>query len=187
MGKVKQGEIFTIFGRSGLGKTTLLLAIAGIISPTSGMAALFRDHRERWQREVTLVSQEAVFLSGSIAENFRLVHPKVSDDEIWHVLEAVGLREDLEKLPEGINTDVGHQGSRFSGGQRARLSIARGIIVKSPVLLLDEPLAHLDERSQHIIVEALRNHCSDRIIITVSHQDYLVEVSDSIVSLDGVN
>ncbi|MFW9161549.1 hypothetical protein HMPREF3155_03950 [Corynebacterium sp. HMSC06D04] len=164
------GSLTVLEGASGIGKSTLLHTLVGEIPPLSGRVFLEGKELSPSRPQIGLVSQDALFLSGSLAENFRLAVPNATDSEIWTVLEKVGLKNEIESLPNQLNTDVGHQGTRFSGGQKMRLSIARALLTRPFVLALDEPIAHLDEESREKVFAAISEFQENGIVLAVSHQ-----------------
>jgi len=166
------GEIVAIVGPSGSGKSTLLSLIAGANHPSQGSITVAGfspvvTGTEAWNSIVQYCPQEPFFRSGTLKENFEAVCPGISEARIHELCSRVGL--DLSRLGDrsGTSTMLGERGARISGGERARLAIARTLALNPRVLLLDEPTAALDDEStDHLIATLLglkRDHC---IVVT---------------------
>jgi len=162
-----------VTGPSGGGKTTLLEVVAGIRRPDEGWV-----HAP----EVHLVTQRPFLGAGSLRANLTIGGPSESHD-VWEALRTVGLDGVVTALPEGLDTPVGDDGFGVSAGQRARLVLARALLSDAPVVLLDEPTAHVDPDSAATIGQALTRLARTRTVIAVSHQADLVARADHHVAL----
>lgn len=153
-----------VTGPSGCGKTTLLEVIAGIRRPDAG---------EVRTGEVHLVTQRPFLGAGSLRANLTIAGP-VDDHEIWRVLREVGLDGAVAAQPDGLDSPIGDDGFGLSAGQRARLVLARALLSPAPVVLLDEPTAHVDPASAAAIGEVIAGLARRRTVLTVTHQPDLV-------------
>jgi ATP-binding cassette subfamily C protein CydD len=162
-----------VTGPSGAGKSTLLELMAGLREPSTGVVIAPPSH---------LVTQRPFLAAGTVRENLTLGNDCV-DDALWDVLREVGLERTVHSLAEGMETMLGDDGFGLSAGQRARLTLARAALSKSPLILLDEPTAHLDVESAaqaHRLIQRLAEH---RIVVAVSHRPELLALADQSVSL----
>ncbi len=172
---VAPGELVGLVGASGAGKSSLVHALLRFWPLQRGSVSLgdvsLDDLRQAdVRRALALVDQEAHVFSGSVRTNVALGRPKASDAEITDALRRAHLADWLATLPEGLDTQVGEDGAQVSGGQRRRLAIARALLVRAPVLVLDEPTAGLDRRSGTRLVadvaEDARVHGTSLLLVT---------------------
>jgi ATP-binding cassette subfamily C protein CydC len=171
--QIDSGDLIWIRGASGSGKSTLLAAIAGDCL-SSGDAFINGEKQDiysnvSYQTQLSYLPQSPYIFQQSIAANLRLGNPDASDDELWSVLEAVALADWARNLPNDLATLLSSQGRNLSGGQRKRLALARLLLRKSPVLLLDEPFDGLDKATIERICHSLQNDYKPEILILVSH------------------
>ncbi|WP_137170137.1 amino acid ABC transporter ATP-binding/permease protein [Marinomonas sp. FW-1] len=171
--KVNHGEFVWIRGTSGSGKSTLLASIAGDCL-SSGDAFINNEKHQiycnpSYQAKLSYLPQAPYVFQQSIAANLLLGKTNASDDELWAVLDAVALGDWARSLPNGLETLLSAQGRNLSGGQRKRLALARLLLRKSPVLLLDEPFDGLDKATIETICHSLQNDYKPDILILVSH------------------
>lgn len=176
-----------IVGPSGSGKTTLLDLTVGLLQPDSGQiridgVALTEVNLREWRRQVGYVAQESVMVDESVAYNLTLGET-IPDDEIREALRAADALDFVEAMPEGWNTRVGEGGSRLSGGQRQRLAIARALIHKPRLLILDEATSNLDTDAQTAVIETVTHLKSRLAILAVAHQERLIGVADRVYRL----
>ncbi|MFY0589387.1 ATP-binding cassette domain-containing protein [Burkholderia pseudomallei] len=184
------GGFVAIVGPTGAGKSTLLGLLARLDDPSSGRV-LFGNVDLRRLSETTLagartvVFQHSGLFRGSLGWNLRMGRPDASGAALDAVLDALGLSRDVERLPHGLDTDVGPGGQLLSGGQRQRACIARGLLAKAPLLLLDEPTASLDELSARRVRDCLVAMRGQRTRIVVTHHPALARAADEIVVLEA--
>jgi ATP-binding cassette subfamily B protein len=131
------------------------------------------------------VEQAAPALAGSIADNLRLGAPDTTDDELRAALDEVGLSDIAERSPLGLGAPIGDEGILLSGGQRQRLAWARALLTRSELLLLDEPTASVDSRTEQVLQQALRRTAATRTVLVVAHRLATVADSDQIIVLEG--
>lgn len=177
------GEIVAIVGPSGSGKSTLLSLIAGANHPSQGSITVAGfspvvTGTEAWNSIVQYCPQEPFFRSGTLKENFEAVCPGISEARIHELCSRVGL--DLSRLGDrsGTSTMLGERGARISGGERARLAIARTLALNPRVLLLDEPTAALDDESTDRLIATLLNLKRDHCIVVTTHDARLFAATD---------
>ncbi len=194
--RVVQGEKVAILGRSGAGKSTLATLIRGDIEPdcgsvTLGGALTCRLHDDA-PRFVGVIQQRTYLFSMTLLENLRLGRPEAGEQQVWNVLEKVGLREMVERLPAGLHTMVDEAGMRFSGGERHRIALARVLLQEVPVVILDEPCVGLDPVTERALLETVFAALEGKTVIMITHHlagvslmDRVVFVENGRVELDG--
>ena len=170
------GEIVALVGPSGEGKTTMIRLILGLIRPEEGQAVMVAsDGREIAMNAETrhlfaYVPQGNIILSGTIAENMRMVKEDATDEEIIEALKISCAWEFVEKLPETINSSVGERGRGLSEGQAQRLSIARAVLRDAPVLLLDEATSALDVATERRVLKNIIGQKPNKTCIVTTHR-----------------
>lgn len=187
---LKRGDRILISGRSGQGKSTFLSILANHRNPCSGECRwnkeLYKSYNETLTHSFALVSQEAELFNLSLRENLTM-GSGVPDDEILALLHDLGLNDLMQSLPEGLDTNIGEKGVRLSSGQKQRMNIARGLLLKRPVLLLDEPTSHLDKASEELVIKRLSQLTPSITMVIVSHHPELRSLcSREFVFKDGV-
>ncbi|GAB2579039.1 ABC transporter ATP-binding protein [Streptomyces capparidis] len=187
---VRRGERVALVGPSGAGKSTLLALAERFYEPTAGAVRLHGvDVRELplpvLRGQLGYVEQDAPALAGSLRDNLLLGAPGADDAALLRVLDAVGLAGLARRAPDGLGAQVGDGGVLLSGGERQRLALARVLLAAPPVLLLDEPTASLDARSEAALSDAIDAAGADRTVLVVAHRLATVAGADLIVVLDG--
>jgi ABC-type multidrug transport system fused ATPase/permease subunit len=187
---VPYGTRTALVGPSGAGKSTLLALIERFYEADSGTLRVggvdIRDlPRVTLRRQLGYVEQEAPVLAGTIRDNLRLTVPAATDDELLAVLGTVNLLDIVDRTPLGLDAQVGEGGVLLSGGERQRLAIARALLSKAPILLLDEPTSNLDARNEAALRGAIGAAAAQRTLLIVAHRLSTVVDSDQIVVLDG--
>lgn len=164
-----------LVGPSGVGKTTLLELLAGLRTPTSGTVSAPRVH---------LVTQRPFLAPAAMRDNLRLgAAGDPSDTDLRAALDTVGLGDLLARLPHGLDTLLGDDGFGLSAGQRARFALARALLSDAPVVLLDEPTAHLDPETEQRIGAVIRRLADDRTVVAVTHRSHLLDLADDRLDL----
>jgi len=183
--QVEAGERLAVKGPSGAGKTTLLQLIAGFRSPDRGRV-LINDHAPAACGGFAWLDQRPFLLHGTLAENLRLAQPDADADSLQTALRQVDLGDWLQRLPAGLDTVITERGVGLSGGQAQRLALARVFLSPAPLVLLDEPTAHLDAHSEQLIRMALKKlSAQDRTLVIATHQPSLLKLARRVVTLEN--
>jgi len=185
------GSVTAIVGPTGAGKTTLMALLLRLFDPDRGVVAIDdRDIRtvtlDSLRRNVAIALQENVLFATTVRENIRCAAPTATDAEVRAAAEIACADEFIEALPGGYDTLLGERGAKLSSGQRQRLSIARALLKRSPILVLDEPTAALDAETEHQLLDNLVRWGRDRAILWVTHRLSTIHRAARIVVLsDG--
>jgi len=187
---VPAGTRTALVGPSGAGKSTVLALVEGFYPLSTGAVRWAgTDVRElpraALRARIGYVEQEAPVLAGTVRDNLLLAAPDAGDDELWRALADVGLTSIVRRSPRGLDVLVGDDGVLLSGGERQRLAIARSLLSRPALLLLDEPTASLDARNEGLLRDTLAAAAADRALLVVAHRLSTVVDSDQIVVLDG--
>lgn len=183
-------EKVAILGPSGEGKTTILQLLLGDLTPQKGQITVNGIPVAQLQQArpalFGYLNQAPFLFNTTIRANIRLGAPDAADDAIWAALQAVGLADVVRSLPAGLDTVVTESGQRFSGGQQQRLALARILLKKTPVLLLDEPTIGLDPITEQALMAMIMQASTDRTLIWVTHHLQGLEQADQAIFLtDG--
>jgi ATP-binding cassette, subfamily B, bacterial len=188
--RAEPGEMIALVGPSGAGKTTISQLVPRIYDVRAGQV-LVGGHDVRTVTQQSLrdrigvVSQEAHMFHDTIRGNLRYAKPDATDDELWQAVTAAQIGELVHALPEGLDTLVGDRGYRLSGGEKARLAIAR-LLLKAPgIVILDEATAHLDSESEAAVQEALAQALAGRTSLVIAHRLSTVLNADKVLVLDA--
>jgi ATP-binding cassette subfamily C protein CydD len=138
-----------------------------------------------WRRSVAWLPQHPHLFDGSVAANVRLGADAATDDEVRAALRGAAVETVVEALPDGLATRLGEDGARLSGGEVARIAIARALVRAAPLLIVDEPTAHLDEDTAALVRAALLNARRTSTVLAISHDDGLAAIADHVVTLDA--
>ncbi|HEY2302650.1 MAG TPA: thiol reductant ABC exporter subunit CydD, partial [Acidimicrobiales bacterium] len=185
---VQPGEVVAIAGPSGCGKSTLLCVLLGL-APTSGGSVRIGEvdladlDPDAWRGQVAWVPQRPHLFARSIADNVRLGRPDATDDQVRAAMTDAGLDDVVARLPHGILTTLGHDGAGLSAGERQRVALARAFLRDAPLLLLDEPTANLDGRTEAALLGAVRRLMAGRTVVIVAHRPSLLALADRVTYL----
>jgi ATP-binding cassette subfamily C protein len=184
------GQLTAIVGPSGAGKTSILDLVIGLVRPQHGEVwiddiPLHEVDLKAWRATVGYVAQETLLLHESVFLNVTLGDPALTPSEVEAALRAAGAWEFVSAMPEGMYTPVGERGSGISGGQRQRIAIARALVRKPQLLILDEATASLDPESEAAICTTVRDLRGKMTIVLISHQPALLKVADKVYRLQG--
>ncbi len=186
--RISPGRRVALVGDSGAGKTTVANLLVRFLDPESGRVTIGgQDVRDMRQEDVrhtfALAGQEAHVFNSTIRENLLLAQPTATDDDLARVLQRARLAEWVASLPLGLDTFVGEEGSRLSGGQRQRLVLARALLADAPVLVLDEPTAHLDPETAAELMRDVFAACGEQSILLITHRREGLDLVDEVVEL----
>ena len=191
------GKSTVLAGASGIGKSTLLLLLAGQIAPSEGKIVLsdgagegnsfdLAQLSEKTRTHlITYVPQEPHIFTASLAENVSLWLEDATDEAVTAALEAAALGDFLHALPEGLRTPLGAGGHPLSAGERHRLGLARAFFQNRPIVLLDEITAGLDGDTEALVIDALTRFAHHRTLILTSHRPALIAWADRVITLGG--
>lgn len=187
--EIQRGSRVALVGPSGAGKSTVFSLIERFYEPTGGQILLDGQPVSEFSRrilreELGYVEQDAPVLAGSIRENLLLGKSEATDEELIAVLDQVNLTEVLNRDPKGLEAEVGEDGIMLSGGERQRLAIARALLAKPPILLLDESTSALDGPNEQRMREAIDAVAQNRTLLVIAHRLSTVVDSDQIIVLE---
>ena len=187
--EARQGEMVALAGPTGAGKTTLAYLVPRYHVATQGRILV--DGRninefaiDSLRSQVTYVFQEAETLAISVADNIRFGNPEATQQEVERVARLVGIHDFIADLPEGYQTLLGTTSSKLSVGQKQRLSIARGLIRDTAVLILDEPTSALDPETENYLASALREAAKEKLVIVIAHRLSTIRQANKVVFLE---
>nr|WP_213018624.1 ABC transporter ATP-binding protein [Brevibacterium sp. RIT 803] len=186
---IEPGQTLAIVGATGSGKTTLASLVPRLQDVTGGSVRVdgtdIRDLPVNEVRNLVSVSfEDPILFSTSVAENVSMGAPGVDDDAIWRALEITAAKDFVERLPEGLDTQVGEQGLSLSGGQRQRLALARAVIGAPRILVLDDPLSAVDVDTEDRVQRALREILPDSTTLIIAHRPSTSALADAVAVLD---
>jgi thiol reductant ABC exporter CydD subunit len=189
--RIEPGEVLALAGPSGCGKSSLLGVLLGLVPPASGSVRvggvdLAQLDPAAWRAQLAWVPQRPHLFGASVAENVSLGRKDASREEIRAALAAAGLAEVVDELPDGLDTVLGERGAGLSAGERQRVALARAFARDAPLLLLDEPTANLDGRSERDVIERLGHLARGRTVVLVAHRPALLAMADRVLELAPV-
>ncbi len=178
-----------VIGPSGAGKTTLVDVVMGLLVPDEGRLLvdgepLAGGRLLAWRRAVAYVPQETFLLHDSIEANLRWMAPDASEEELWDALRRAAAADFVRRLPEGLATPVGDRGARLSGGERQRIALARALLTRPQLLILDEATSQLDAANEAQILDALATLHGEVTMIVIAHRPTLLRRADLVLSLE---
>ncbi|WP_347943875.1 thiol reductant ABC exporter subunit CydC [Enterococcus cecorum] len=185
---IEPGEKIAILGKSGSGKSTLASLIRGDLKPQNGLLTLggvptyqFGDAMSHY---ISVIQQAPYLFHTTILNNVRMANTNKSEEEVWQVLERVGLKKLVEQLPEGLHTMVDEAGLRFSGGERHRMALARILLQDTPIVLLDEPTVGLDPLTEQALIDTFFSQLQDKAVIWITHHLQGIEIMDRVIFIE---
>ena len=187
--KCLSGDKIALVGHSGTGKTTVVNLILKLYEPTAGNIYLngkkYKDLTHHFVRNnISLVFQDAELFSSTVAKNVTYAKPNTGKNQIVEALKLANAWEFVNRLPKGINSEIGERGVKLSGGQKQRIQIARAILEDSPILILDEATSSLDAKNEKEVQEGLENLMRDKLVIIVAHRFSTIQNVEKIIVID---
>jgi ATP-binding cassette, subfamily C, bacterial CydD len=180
-----------IIGESGSGKSTLIDVLSGFLTPTSGEFLLddkrLKDlYQKNWQGQLTYIPQHPYLFHNTVLNNIRFYLPEASEHEVESAAVKAGLFEVIKSLPQGINSIVGEGGQVLSGGQEQRIALARAFLGARPVLLFDEPTAHLDIETEAELKETMLELFENKLVFFATHRlHWMLDMDQILVLKEG--
>ena len=172
---IKGGTMTALVGHSGAGKSTVINLLPRFYDPQEGTISIDgkdtgKVNLNSLRKNISLVSQDVILFDDTIKNNISYANPKASNEELEEACKNSAATEFIDKLPKKFDTIVGENGVRLSGGQKQRISIARAILKKSPIILLDEATSSLDADSEEIVQQAINNLTKNKTTIVIAHR-----------------
>ena len=186
---IPENQIVGITGRSGSGKSTLLKLFMRFWQVQQGAVTLSGRNEDEintanLRSMESLVTQETHLFHDSIRNNLRIAKLDATDEEITDACRKASVHDFILSLPKGYDTKVGELGDTLSGGERQRLGLARAFLHDAPFLLLDEPTSNLDSLNEAVILKSLREECSGKTVVLVSHRKSTMGIADTVYSVE---
>ena len=186
---VKEGECIAVVGSSGSGKTTLMNLIIGFMMPTEGDIKIdgksIKDlNLSKYRHHISVVPQNSILFKGTVKENITYGLSKYTKKQLDDVIEMSNLKEFIDELPDGVETQIGEHGGKLSGGQRQRITIARALIRNPRILILDEATSALDNISEYHVQQAIASSVKGRTTFIVAHRLSTIRNADRIVVME---
>ncbi|MBT6891864.1 MAG: type I secretion system permease/ATPase [Gammaproteobacteria bacterium] len=187
--KITEGEKVAIIGRTGSGKTTLQKLIMDYYEPNAGAILVSGTDINQidptdLRRNMSYVPQEISLFSGTVRENIVLGTPLATDEAVLEAARVAGILDFLNTHPEGFDLEVGERGERLSGGQRQGIAIARAIINRAPILVLDEPTASIDNTAEMLFLKHFFEYAKNRTLLLVTHKTSMLSLVDRLIVLN---
>ena len=185
----RPGQMLALVGPTGVGKTTITQLISRFYEPSSGSILIDgQDIQnvtiESLRRNISTVMQDTFLFNGTISENISYARPEATAEEIREAARAANIHAEIEAMPDGYETLVGERGIRLSGGQKQRIAIARAILRRSPIIILDEATASVDVETEQQIREAINGIAGKRTIVAIAHRLSTVRSADQILVIE---
>jgi len=187
--KVKAGSSIAIVGNSGGGKTTLVNLLSRFYDVTRGKILINGEDIRNFSlhslhQNIAVVFQDNFLFSGTIRENILFGNPAASEDEINRVLDLVYMKEFINGLENGLDSEIGERGTLLSGGQKQRLAIARALIKDAPIVILDEATSALDNKSEAVVQKAIENLMKNRTVFVIAHRLSTIRNAEKIIVMN---
>ncbi|VTS15619.1 ABC transporter ATP-binding protein [Streptococcus porcinus] len=186
---IEQGQKLAILGQSGSGKSTLATLLRGDLQPSQGQIFLggvnVCDLSDSIADYIGVIQQAPYLFNTSLINNIRLGNEAATEQDVWRVLEQVGLKDMVSALPKGLATMVDEAGLRFSGGERHRLALARILLQDTPIVLLDEPTVGLDPITEKTLLDTFMKLLKGKTIIWITHHLKGIENADQVIFIEN--
>ncbi|MFS0614182.1 thiol reductant ABC exporter subunit CydD [Lederbergia ruris] len=188
--EVKGLQKIGIVGASGSGKSTFIDLLSGFLAPSNG-EIIYHDQKlphfslDGWQKQLTYIPQHPHIFSGTVAENIRLYAPDSSMEKVKEAADKVGLTELVSRFPNGLEEKIGQGGRSLSGGEEQRVALARGLLQNRPIMLLDEPTAHLDIETEYELKQAMLPLMEEKLVFFATHRLHWMQDMDWIFVMEN--
>ena len=185
----KPGEMLALVGPTGVGKTTITELLSRFYEPDSGRILIDGQDIQNitvksLRQNISTVLQDTFLFNGTIAENISYARPEATTEEIKEAARAANIDQEIEAMPEGYNTVTGERGVKLSGGQKQRIAIARAILRRSPIIVLDEATAAVDVETEQKIRNAINSLAGKRTIIAIAHRLSTIRTAEQILVIE---
>lgn len=189
--KIEGPRFIGVIGPSGAGKSTLIHLLAGFLDPANQEPALLLNgertetlNQRIWLESMTYIPQHPYIFPVSLLDNIRFYEPEASLAEVEKVIEKIGLNSLVNSFPKGIHEEIGEGGRSLSGGQEQRIALARALLSDRPILLLDEPTAHLDIETEYELKQVMKDLFKDKLVIFATHRTHWMKDMDQLLILE---
>ena len=187
---IEPHSLVALVGASGAGKTAVLRLLMGFLTPTSGSLRvadvdLREIERASWWHQISYLPQDPFLRSASIRDNLLMADPSAGEDLLWGALRACELAGFVASLPAGLDTHVGESARLLSAGQRRRLALARALVRRAALVLVDEPTANVDPETRRVLARVLRSLTGRCTVVAVVHDPELIDIADDCIEVGG--
>jgi ABC-type multidrug transport system fused ATPase/permease subunit len=191
--KIKEGSKVAIFGKTGSGKTTFLNLLLGLFEPQKG--DIFYKNKsiyknlDHWRSDISHISQNCYLMDDTIKNNiiFNFYNKDINESKLNKVVKLSQLDKKIKSLPKGLNTRIGNDGIRLSGGEKQRIALARSMYRNSSILFLDEFTSALDLDTEEKIIKNVMNYFRGKTMFIISHRDTIIKNCDIILKVEDGN
>ncbi len=186
--QITAGQKVALVGPTGAGKTTLAHLLLRFIEPQQGrilVNGVPLHQFQNWRAQVAWVPQNPFLFDASVADNIRLGRPEATQEQIEQAARRAHAHEFICALPQGYDTRIGERGARLSGGQAQRIALARAFLKDAPLLVLDEPTAHLDPECETLLHESIEQLMENRTALIIAHRLSTVQRADQVIALEA--
>ena len=179
-----------IIGASGAGKSTLIDILSGFSSIKDGSISINGTKLDsfsniNWQKQISYIPQHPYIFAGTVADNIRLYAPNATEEEMEDAISVTGLTELVSQLPNGLNERIGQGGRVLSGGEEQRIALTRSLLVNRPIMLFDEPTAHLDIETEHDIKRLILPLMTNKLVFFATHRLHWMREMDTILVIEN--
>ena len=179
-----------IIGASGAGKSTLIDILSGFSSIKDGSISINGTKLDsfsniNWQKQISYIPQHPYIFAGTVADNIRLYAPSATEQEMEDAISVTGLTELVSQLPNGLNERIGQGGRVLSGGEEQRIALTRSLLVNRPIMLFDEPTAHLDIETEHDIKRLIMPLMTNKLVFFATHRLHWMREMDTILVIEN--
>lgn len=186
---IKGTKKIGIIGTSGAGKSTLINLLSGFLNPDQGQffindLRLSSLSHEEWQKQITYIPQHPYLFHDSVLNNIRFYQPEATAKDVADAASFAGLTKVIQELPQGMETTIGEGGRNLSGGQEQRIALARAFLGNRPIIMLDEPTAHLDIETEYELKETMLRLFEEKLVFLATHRLHWMLEMDQILVLD---